>query len=68
MSTCPAEPIGADVRRADQDQCRATTWTNSGLTGTFTNIANGTVLNQTVPAFSCVVPATSVKVTKAATP
>ena len=45
-----------------------TTWTNSGLTGTFTNIANGTVLNQTVQAFSCVAPATSVKVTKTATP
>jgi hypothetical protein len=45
-----------------------TAWTNSGLTGTFTNIASGTVLNQTVPAFSCVVPATSVKVTKTATP
>jgi Flp pilus assembly protein TadG len=68
VSLCPTTnrsvPMFAGLSKASAQ----TAWTNSGLTGTFTNIASGTVLNQTVQAFSCVVPATSVKVTKTATP
>ena len=68
VSLCPSAnrsvPIFVGLTKTNAQ----TAWTNSGLTGTFTNIASGTVLNQTVQAFSCVVPATSVKVTKTATP
>jgi Flp pilus assembly protein TadG len=39
-------------------------WTAAGFTGAFTNIASGSVVTQSVQAFSCAAPASTITVTK----
>jgi hypothetical protein len=43
-------------------------WTAAGFTGTYTNIANGSVVTQSKQAWSCLAPGSNITVTKVATP